>query len=108
MNSSKWVFTAFVYLSLQSCISERKVLDSWVEKNIKDVILRVGPPAQITSDGSNGKIYVFSESSFNGYTGTEYYHYIFFYVYTDGTIYHWLVKKGVVPPERINVDMYIH
>jgi len=108
MNILKWAFAALLSISLTSCISERKVLDSWLERNIKDVIFRVGPPAQVTTDGSNGKIYVFSESSFNGITGGTYYHYIFFYTYVDGTIYHWMTKRGMVPPEQVNVDLYIH
>jgi hypothetical protein len=108
MNLSKWIFAALLSFSLYSCVSDRKVLDSWIEHNIKDVILRVGPPVQITSDGDGGKIYLFTDTNFGLYNGNTYYTYIFFYVYKDGTIYHWLEKKGTIPPQRINVDMYIH
>lgn len=108
LQSFKGAIAVLSILLFTSCTSERKVLDSYLEHNIREVIMKLGPPAQVTSDGSNGKIYVFSESGSNPYNGYTTYHYIFFYAYTDGTIYHWLAKKGSVPPERVNVDLYVH
>lgn len=108
MNISKWIITVIFFIFFIGCTSERKTLDSWLEHNIHEAIMVYGPAAQVTSDGSNGKVYVFSQTADNPYNGLTYYHYIFFYAYTDGTIYHWMSRRGTIPPQRINVDMYIH
>jgi hypothetical protein len=108
MNLFKLAVIGVVSIYFVSCVGERKTLDSWLEHNIHEAIMTFGPPAQVTSDGSNGKVYVFSQTANNAYNGDTYYHYIFFYAYTDGTIYHWISKRGTIPPQRINVDMYIH
>jgi hypothetical protein len=106
----KYSVLIFILFILSSCVSDRKVLDSWVNKNIHDVMLRLGSPDQISPDADNGSIYLFSSESYGMgiYAGRIFYTYIFFYAKSDGTIYHWMEKKGSIPPQQINVDMYVH
>ena len=98
--------SAIIYLLPGCMMSERKIMDAWIGSPKSHLILEYGPPAQVTSDGNNGEIYVYGTSVYYG--GTTYWKYNMFYCHPDGRIYYWMVKRGAVPPQQINVNMYIH
>lgn len=88
----------------------------------QDLIMKWGPPARYTSDGGNGEILVYAKqvylppSSSSFYTpgtvttsydqGLNYYDYTFFYVNTNGNIYHWLTQRQSIPPQQIDLTVY--
>ena len=69
--------------------------------------MKWGPPARVASDGSNGEILIYAAMD-GGYGGTTYWRYRMFYVNNTGTVYHWLVQEAYVPPQQLNVNMYVH
>src|SRR5258708_40313966 len=99
------ILGSLCYLLLSSCVNQRKVLDSWVDKEEYQLIEKWGPPVRRASNGSNGEILIYSQQFYSN--GTTYYKYTMFYEYANGIIYHWLVQIGTVPPQRINIDIYI-
>jgi len=83
-------------------------MDSWMGDTKQDLILKKGPPERVTSDGGDGQILIYSAQSYNAYTGQVQYAYAFYYANANGILYHWMVKTGTVPPQQMNVDLYVH
>jgi hypothetical protein len=110
MTIKKLGFIAILCALLHSCVSDKKILNSYLEHNISEIIQRIGPPAQVSSDEAGGKIYLFSSTGYGAgiYAGTTFYKYVFLYAYKDGTVYNWLEKRGSIPPQQVNVDLYVH
>ena len=83
-------------------------MDSWMGSTKQQLILQKGPPERTASDGSDGEVLIYSTQTYNAYYNITQYAYAFFYANKDGVLYHWLVKRGTVPPQQMNVDLYIH
>lgn len=83
-------------------------MDSWLGAPKKSLIMQLGPPDRVASDGSNGEILIYGAQYYNAYYRITTYRYTMYFVYPGGTIYHWLIKEGRVPPQQMDVDMYIH
>jgi hypothetical protein len=97
---------AIVCLFFTSCVSQRKMMDSWVNHPKTELIEKWGPPARTASNGSNGEILIYSHTYY--IYGTATYRYNMFYTTADGNIYHWLVQSGQVPPQQMDVNLYVH
>lgn len=81
-------------------------MDSWINKEQYQLIEKWGPPARKASNGSNGEILIYS---FEYYIyGQLYYKYKMFYCYQNGIIYHWLIQNGRIPPQQMDVNLYVH
>lgn len=89
-----------------SCVSEKKMMDSWVNHPKTELIEKFGPPARQASNGSDGQILIYATTYY--IYGTTTYKYRMFYTDSDGKIYHWLVQSGSVPPQRMDVNLYVH
>lgn len=86
-------------------------MDSWIGKTKQNLIMSWGPPERTESDGGTGEVLVYSSKYYNSYYRTTTYRYTMFFVYSrrsGGTVYHWLINQGTVPPEQLNIDMYLH
>ncbi len=81
-------------------------MNTWIDKEEYQLIEKWGPPARKASNGSTGEILIYS-SQFLLY-GTMYYKYTMFYCYENGVIYHWLIQNGTVPPQRLDINLYVH
>lgn len=88
-----------------SCTIEKKTMDSWIGSTKQNLILKWGPPARIASDGGNGEILIYSTQSY--LYGSVYYRYRMFYADSNGNIYHWLIQGGQVPPQQMDVNLYV-
>lgn len=65
-----------------------------------------GPPARRVDDGASGEILIYSFPFY--YNGVTTYNYRMFYADQDGKIYHWLMQSGTVPPQQMDVNLYVH
>jgi hypothetical protein len=83
-------------------------MDSWMGSPKQNLILQKGPPERTASDGAGGEILIYSVQTYNSYTGAVQYAYAMYYAHADGILYHWIVKRGTVPPQQMNVDLYVH
>jgi hypothetical protein len=95
-------------LSLIGCISQRKMMDSWIGSTKQDLILKWGPPERTASDGGTGEILVYSSRFYNATLNMTTYQYRLMYADNDGKIYHWLLQSGTVPPQQMNMNVYFH
>jgi hypothetical protein len=93
-------------LLFTSCVSTRKTMDSWVGLSEQRLIESWGPPARIASNGGNGKVLIYSAEVYSPYTNSTIYRNTMVFTRQDGTIYHWIVQNGVVPPQQINLSVY--
>jgi hypothetical protein len=99
------IIVAVIFLS--SCMSTRKLMDSWVGDSKQNLILKWGPPERLASDGGSGEIMIYSRQVYNSYTRQTIYQCKMFYVDLDGEIYHWLAQSSLVPPQQMDVNLYI-
>jgi len=83
-------------------------MDSWMGQTKQTLILQKGPPDRTASDGSNGEILIYGVQTYNPYTGQVVYNCAFYYARPDGVLYHWMTKSVPVPPQQMNVDLYLH
>jgi hypothetical protein len=104
----KKVWIVLLSVLLVSCVSERKVMDSWIGSNQHALVMQLGPPDRTASDGDGGEILIYSTQQYNSYTGQVIYHCRMFFANRGGIIYHWMTKGSVVPPQQMNIDLYIH
>jgi hypothetical protein len=93
-------------LLLGGCVSQQKLMDSWIGSTKQDLILKWGPPEREVSDGGSGEILVYSRSFFNPNANLTQYVYRMMYVDREGKIYHWLTQTGLVPPELFIVTIH--
>lgn len=83
-------------------------MDSWMGYSRHDLVMKWGPPARTSSDGAGGDIYIYATSAANPYGGGILYRYRMFFIGKDDRIYHWISQGGSVPPQQLDVNMYIH
>lgn len=91
---------------LTSCASQKKVMNSWLGNTKQHLIMKWGPPARTSSDGGEGEILIYSTPF--AYYGNNYYRYHMFYVNNENKIYHWLIQTGQIPPQRLDMNVFIH
>ena len=95
-----------VLLFLISCaprITTQDVMESWLDSHKSELIKVWGPPNRITTDGKEGEIYIYEESSTNAMTVNNFFgieldnpittynttsEYRQFYIDKDGIIYY--------------------
>jgi hypothetical protein len=82
-------------------------MDSWMGNNQHNLILSWGPPARTTSDGDNGQILIYANQFYYAQWNMTVYNYRMFYVDKDGKIYSWRTEHGQVPPEQMDVNLYV-
>lgn len=92
---------------LISCVGERKAMNSFLGSHQRDLIRQWGPPVRTASDGDDGQILVYSTSAYNAYLRITTYRYRMFYVNREKIIYHWITQGGQVPPQQLDIDLYI-
>lgn len=92
-------------LLLVACVSQQKIMDSWIGSTKQQLIGAWGPPERTASDGGTGEILIYSSSFFQPNINATEYVYRMMYVDRDGKIYHWLTRNGIVPPEQINLTV---
>lgn len=107
----KKIFLILMVVGLVSaCVSERKVMDSWLGSTKQQLIMSWGPPARTASDGGTGEILVYATQGYwQGYSGQPsfvYWNYRYMYVNNQGKIYHWMTKMERVPPTQIDLSIY--
>ena len=83
-------------------------MDSWLGSYKVHLIEKWGPPARVTSNGSTGEVLIYSEQSYNPFTHNSFYYYTMFYADASGRIYRWMTQQGMIPPQQLNVDLYVH
>jgi hypothetical protein len=99
-------FCLILSLLFSSCVNTRKVMDSWVGSSQQRLIESWGPPARIAANGGDGQVLIYSVQMYNSFANVNMYKNTMFYTRQDGTIYHWLVQMGTVPPQQINLTVY--
>lgn len=83
-------------------------MNSWLGKTKMDIIGQAGPPARVASDGGFGEILIYSQQGYSPFAGgAAFYKNTMFYVNSAGIIYRWLIQRGGIPPERIDVNLYV-
>lgn len=82
-------------------------MDSWLGSHKQDLIFKNGPPARIASDGGTGEILIYSYPAYNPFTHTSFYKYTMYYADNTGIIYRWMIQQGMIPPEQMDVNLYI-
>lgn len=82
---------------------KRAKLDSWLNHQKHELIMKWGPAQRTADDGDNGEVLIYYTTSY--YDGTTYYHYTMFYANSDGNIYSWRTRNETVPPQQINVHL---
>jgi hypothetical protein len=111
---------------LAGCYSTQNTMDSWIGSSKKDLIMKWGPPDRTASDGGEGEILIFAKQVYipaqtglstvgaddNVHTGAgtparTYWDYKLFYIDKNPIIYHWLTRRESVPPQQIDVKIYI-
>jgi len=71
------------------------------------LILNWGQPERIASDGKGGEILIYSLHSLVTYGGVVNYRYRIFYADSDGKIYNWYCNGGQVPPQQLDITVYM-
>jgi hypothetical protein len=107
----KKALVVFLSVLLLSCATENKektAMDSWIGVSEHSLIVQNGPPDRKTSDGNGGEVLIYSAQIYNPYTGQTIYHYRMYYANSNGIIYHWMTKGSIVPPQQMNIDLYVH
>jgi len=56
------ILACYALLILPSCSSETKVMNSWLNHDINELIASWGPPTQILDDDQGGKIYCYQST----------------------------------------------
>jgi hypothetical protein len=87
------------------CVSQQKLMDSWIGSSKQDLVMAWGPPERVASDGGSGEILIYSRSFYQPNLNATEYVYRMMYVDNSGKIYHWLTRNGFVPPEQIQVSI---
>ena len=82
-------------------------MDSWVGDSKQNLILKWGPPVRLASDGGTGEILVYSKQRYNSIAQVTMYYIYMFYVNDSDKIYYWRTESGTVPPQQINMNLYI-
>lgn len=104
------IFALSVSLVLQSCTATKSISDVmnyWVGRDKRELIMSWGPPAKTEHDGNGGTILVYARRVYYNTMGNivDYYEYKMFYVNKDNWIYHWLYRKNPNAPDRIDVKL---
>ena len=106
----KKTFIILLSFLMFSCVSTRKVMNSWVGSTKQQLIKVWGPPSKTASDGATGEILVYSRkvyiSGSQYVTAQTYWDNKYFYVNSSGKVYHWIVKSEQVPPQQIDLNVY--
>ena len=100
------IILIIVSLSLISCISTKKLMNSWVGDSKQNLVLKWGPPTRIASDANNGEIYIY-ERQYMAYGGVVRYDHKMFYIHSDDKIYFWRTESGPIPAQQMNVNLYV-
>jgi hypothetical protein len=108
-NNMKFFTILFLIVSIYclACSSTKKLMDSWVGDTKQNLILKWGPPERTATDGGTGEILVYSKQKYNAITEATMYFIYMFYANSDDKIYHWRTESGTVPPQNINMRLYI-
>jgi uncharacterized protein YcfL len=101
----KYLFVIITILLLAGCVSNKKMMDSWMNNSKHDLVLKWGPPTRVASDGSSGEIYIY-EKRYYIYNVLRY-DFKMFYINSSSVIYSWRTESGPVPAEQLNVNLYI-
>jgi len=99
----KKTLIAIGLVTLLSCTSQKKILNSWIGQSEQSLIQNWGPPQRTESDGSDGKILVYARQVYLPNINVNYWDYKMMYVHADGTIYSWLMNRQPVPPQQVIV-----
>ncbi|HEY4788201.1 MAG TPA: hypothetical protein VIH57_19235 [Bacteroidales bacterium] len=98
-----------ILLFLFSCISQKKILDSWIGATKQNLVISWGPPSRTYDNSPNGEILIYAQQGYwPGYgnsPGFAYWDYTYIYINTTGRIYAWKTERQRVPPQQI--DLYI-
>jgi len=100
------LFTSLAIVTLlfaSSCTSQKKILNSWIGSSKQNLIYSWGPPAQTTSDGSDGEILIYARHIYAPSMGLNTWEYKMMYAHADGIIYHWRLSRHPVAPQQIDV-----
>ena len=98
------VITLFSSCYTTTIIPISKTLDTWIGATEQQVLLQLGPPTRVTTDGNSGKIYIYENRNYTTLTypstnisgnypdpdfstTTSYTNYLDFYFNADGKVY---------------------
>lgn len=85
-------------------------MNSWIGQTKQNLIMNWGPPVKTASDGGSGEILVYSSKVYipgNQYAAPQtYWDNRYFYVNSDGKVYHWTIKQERIPPQQIDLNIY--
>ena len=78
-----------------------RTLNTYINHDKHELVMSLGPPARIASDGADGEIYIYASSFV--YFSTTWYDYKMFYINRAGKIYTWRTSREQSPPQQINL-----
>jgi hypothetical protein len=96
-----------IVCTLFSCATEKNALDSWIGKTKHDLIMEAGYPTRIDPDGDGGEVLLWSQDLYNPFTGNKFYKYTMYFVNKNDIVYHWLVQQGAIPPQQLDISLFI-
>ena len=90
-----------------ACTTTKQTMDSWLGADKSDLILKWGPPDRVASDGQRGEILIYGKPQYNPYNGQQFYRTTMFYVNPNQLIYHYLWNTQYVPPQQLDMNVYV-
>lgn len=111
----KIIFITLSSILLFGCYSQKKAaeqrkaaMDSWIGSTKQQLIMSEGIPLKTASDGSNGEILMYGKQFTFTYPRTRVvWAYKLFYLNSSNKIYHWLIQESEVPPQQIDINLFV-
>jgi len=111
----KIIFLIAILIIHASCSIEKKTMDGWVGKTEQSFIKSWGLPVRILNNDKKGEILIYADQIYansnnqhsSTIAGSNYWHYMFVYINTEGRIASWRKEKQVFPPQQINAGELI-
>lgn len=83
-------------------------MNSWLSVSKQELIQQNGLPIKTGGDGADGEVLVYGFPFTFHYPRTRVvWTYKFFFIDKNGLIYHWLLKKEEVPPQQLDINLFI-
>lgn len=94
----------FLLLLLPACISNKKLMESWMGRPESELLIKWGAPDRTTGDAANGHIDIYGKRF---YTGTQVVYNVYqFFVDDKKNIYAWHYERSLIPPTQMVIKGY--
>jgi len=95
-------------LIMLACHPIKDKFNSMVGQPKKELILKFGPPDKIIEQEDGDKIYLYTSQYYNQGMKINRYYYRFFFINNNGIVYHWTEKYSTIPPNELDVNVFLH